>query len=343
MRSPAALALATGIVLGSAGCGGLVDPHTLVGGTMGTTYRIKYVGSENPFAVQREIDAALVAFNAVFSTYEADSEISRFNAHESTEPFEASAELSAMVRRALEIAAWTDGAFDPTMLPLVNLQGFGPDGRQQEPSAARVREALDRVGYTKLKVLDDGRLQKSVPGLQLDLSAMAKGGGVDRIGELLTARGITDYMVEIGGEVRCRGEKSSGRPWRIGIEGPGSTRGEYLVEELALRDAALATSGSYRNFVESGGVRKHHIFDPRTGTNPDNGVVSVSVLASDCALADSLATALMIGGVDVAETIFDRFSDTRLEALFVIDEGEGAVRTQRVRWTVDGTAATKPR
>lgn len=304
--------------------------HVLRGTTMGTTYTIKYVGEREPGETGRDVLATLDAANKLFSTYDQESEISRFNDQRVTEPVEVEQSFWALCRHAMDVAIRTDGAFDPTMLPLVNLYGFGPVGERRVPSEVEIDSTLPWVGHDKLEVLEDGRLRKSIPGLALDLSGIAKGWGVDAVAALLESRGIASYMVEIGGEVRCAGEKAGGEPWVIGIEGPGGEPQSNVIEKVELRGASLATSGSYRNFVREGERVLHHIFDPRTGRNPSNGVVSVSVRAETCALADALATAFMVLGPERAAEVLERFPG--VSALFLLRDGEKDVTVRKVRW-----------
>ena len=306
------------------------EPQVLRGTTMGTTYTIKYVGGDGVDELRRDVEAVLAEVNGLFSTYDPQSEISRFNAWQGTGAYPVSARFAGLVGLALEVARRTDGGFDPTMLPLVDLYGFGLSRERRVPSDGEIAKALRRIGYHHLEIAEDGRLTVLHPELQLDLSAIAKGQGVDRVCEALVTRGIASYMVEIGGEVRCAGLKPGEEPWTIGIEGPGESRNVHVVEKVKLRDAALATSGSYRNFVRTSEATVHHILDPRTGKNPESGVVSVSVLALTCALADALATAFMVLGPERAKAVLDGYGDAA--ALFLMgDEGNG-VRVQRVGW-----------
>lgn len=322
------------VVLAAAASCSAPAEQELRGRTMGTTYSVKWHGTATTRDVVRSrVEKELEHIEALFSTYRSDSEISRFNAYRSTEPFDASPEMAALVRRALAVAEKTDGAFDPTVLPLVELYGFGPAPERRIPAEAEVAAALERVGWRKLEVTTQGRLRKARPDLQLDLSGIAKGYGVDRVAAALVELGAAGYMVEIGGEVRCGGVKAGGAPWRIGIERPpedGALRA--ILEVVEVRDAAIATSGSYRNYVLRGGRFAHHVLDPRTGRNAPTGVLSVSVRAPDCTLADALATAFMVLGPEPAERVLDRFSTIPIGLLFVRRAAEGGLETRRVRW-----------
>ena len=320
------------LVAGFAACGGSPAEASrdgaIRGATMGTTYVVKFVGEGDRDWLQGEIENTLEHVNKLFSTYDPESEISRFNAHESTEPFACSEEFLGLVRASVAMAIATEGAFDPTVFPVVDLYGFGPSGERREPSPEELTEALKSVGHDKL-TLGELSITKTHPDVQLDLSAMAKGYGVDCVASTLRRAGVDSFMVEIGGEVRCAGVKESGQPWQIGIEGPGETR---LADTVSLLDAALATSGSYRNYLETGDGAIHHIVDRRTGRNPNNGVVSASVLAPNCALADALATAFMVLGPERAEEVFQRIGRPGVAALFLVEREGGGVQSVGVRW-----------
>ena len=325
--------LLTVLAVSFPGCKAPAEALVVVSGrTMGTTYTVKCVamGSLDLGAL---VEKELEAVNANFSTYDPRSEISRFNAHQLAEPFVVSAEFGELVTRALAVAEATGGAFDPTIMPLVDLYGFGATKERRIPSDMEIEAAMASVGWRKLKIGGDGRLRKEVPGVQLDLSAMAKGYGVDRVAAAIEEMGISSYMVEIGGEVRCRGAKPGGIPWVIGIERPpldGSD--DPIIEKVRLGDDAMATSGSYRNLVASHGATVHHILDPRTGKNVESQVVSVSVRATNCALADALATALMVIAPDRAQAVLDAFAGESLRAFFILRGEEGKVVTRELRW-----------
>ncbi|MEM7201473.1 MAG: FAD:protein FMN transferase [Planctomycetota bacterium] len=334
-RALGAALLAVGGVAGctrppATGAGGALRTE-LSGKVMGTTFSIKTDG--DPAPAMPAIDA-LHAVDARFSTYKPDSEISRFNAHRSTEPFACSDEFAAVVARALEVAEKTEGAFDPTIRPLMTLWGFetAADGARTEPTQEQIDAAVARVGWTKLH-LDGTSLTKDVADLELDLSAIAKGYGVDRAAQALIDAQVTGFMVDVGGEVRCRGTKPGGVPWRIGIEKPPAHPTERAIEEVVeVHDHAIATSGSYRIWRRYGSRRVHHIFRPDTGRNAENPVVSVSLRATTCALADALATSFMVRGPTGAEAVLDRFDDDNLGALFLLHNGNGNVTQHPARW-----------
>lgn len=270
------------------------------GRTMGTTYHVKLVTSTNVdrMALETHIADLLANVNRQMSTYDPQSEISRFNTLRSTEWFTVSRETALVTDRALEMSEISSNAFTPTIGPLVRLWGFGPDPQQRRvPSEEDLNTLQSRVCCQLVEVeLDPPALKKLDPQVELDLSAIAKGYGVDVVSEwLATQPGISAHMVEIGGEVRVRGRKSADVPWRLAIERPTDFAREqgYVIE---LQDEALATSGDYRNYFEVDGVRYSHTIDPQTGYPITHNLASVSVISSDCMTADALATALNVLG-----------------------------------------------
>ena len=281
-----------------AGCEKPVEQVHLSGPTMGTTYNIKYIeqdGIATPKALQSEIDRLLEQVNDQMSTYRKDSELSRFNQHQTNEPFEVSVQTATVVKEAMRLNALTLGALDVTVGPLVNLWGFGPESRQDVvPSDEELAARKANTGIHHLSI-DGNKLSKDIPNLYVDLSTIAKGWGVDVVANYLQSEGIMNYMVEIGGEMRLKGINREGTPWRIAIEKP--TVSERSIQEIIEPgDMAIATSGDYRNYFESNGVRYSHIIDPKTGNPIRHKVVSVTVLDKSSMTADGLATGLMVLG-----------------------------------------------
>lgn len=284
--------------------------HALSGQTMGTTYSVKLGPSAQPvdlLQVSGEIEKELKSVNSQMSTYLTTSELSRFNQQTSDDWFAVSAETAEVVDLALKLTEQSDGAFDVTIGPLVDLWGFGASGRHTRvPSEAEIDQALQSVGADKLQVrLSPPALRKTQPELHVDLSAIAKGHGVDRVAQVLDRLQFKSYFVEIGGEVRTKGTKPSGQAWQVGIELPSSD--ERSIERvIALTDQALATSGTYRNYFEADGRRYSHTINPKTGWPIDDPIVSASVLADNCALADGVATAMMSAGFDAGLALAQR-------------------------------------
>lgn len=324
---PRPRALVALVALLAAGTGfGLLRPEPPVaelhmsGHTMGTTYSVKYRpvhDTPSLKAMHTEVDALLAEINHTMSTYDSESELSRFNRLRSTDWVSASASLRDVLKAAMEIGAQSEGAFDITVGPLVNLWGFGPEihpdriPHEADIAAARIHSGLDKFTLSN----HQPAIRKHHPDVFLDLSGIAKGYGVDRVAELLSTHGIDHYMVEIGGEIRVRGHKEHETPWRIAIEKPLS--GERSVHTmLALSDIALATSGNYRNFFEIDGRRFSHTIDPTTGWPIDHHLVSVTVLADTSMRADAWATAFQVLGPERGMAIAERL---HLPVLFVIE------------------------
>lgn len=272
----------------------------LAGPTMGTRYQVQIVHADAEQlapALQRDIDGLLDGVEDMMSTYRPRSDLSRFNVAPADTWIEVPLPVVELVERARALSEASGGAFDVTVGPLVNLWGFGPAAqRDAVPEADLLAGARARVGFDKL---DSRRqppaLRKRVPGLFVDLSAIAKGWGVDQVAELIAARGIRNYLVEIGGELRAAGRNARGEAWRVGVELPDAA-GQIAESFVAIESAAVATSGDYRNYFTVDGRRYAHVLDPRSGWPADHALASVTVIADNCADADALATLLLVLG-----------------------------------------------
>lgn len=271
----------------------------VTGDTMGTYYRIKLYSSEKPEDLKAEVDKFLELFNKVFSNYIEDSELSLLNGSKFNK-IKMSDSLSKLMMIALEIGHKSRGHFDVTVAPLVNVWGFGPDGKRKKPTDSEVQDILKRVGTHKLKI-EDNRLIRDSQAITIDLSAIAKGFGVDELVKFLEYRGYKDLLVEIGGEVRTRGSKRENQLWRIGIEGPNESLGQNIVKVVPLKNMSMATSGSYRNYIKHGDKVFSHTINAKTGYPITHKTLSVSVLHEYCADADAWATALMSMGDQEAQ------------------------------------------
>lgn len=290
------------LLLGINGCSPAptLDKHVLQGTTMGTYYRVTLFVEDSSVLAQlsKEIDATLEEVNQSMSTYIADSEVSRFNALEPGEFIDIQASTQNVIEEALRISRLTDGHFDITVAPLVELWGFGPSGQiTKQPSREVVTDALARVGYQGLQ-LDGNRLTKITAGLGIDLSAIAKGFAIDQVANLLVTNGFDNWLIEVGGELRGSGSNLE-KPWRIAIETP--TLDGTLEHVVALCNEAIATSGDYRNFVEIDGQRYSHAIDASTGYPVRNRIASASVMHASAMTADALATALLVMQAQEAE------------------------------------------
>lgn len=290
--------MATVGVLLLTGCG--PEQINLEGKTMGTSYSIKYMSDSSTLSskkLQQEIDRKLEQVNDQMSTYRPDSELSRFNKSQKVDaPFPVSVATAKVVREAIRINRLTDGALDVTVGPLVNLWGFGPEGRpNMVPTDAEIAKRREWIGIDKLAV-ENGALIKSIPELYVDLSAIAKGYGVDVVAEYLESQNIDNYMVDIGGEVRTRDNNGENKPWRIAIEKPVAGAEQSAQEIIEPGRMAIATSGDYRNYFEQNGVRYSHTIDPETGRPINHRLVSITVLDPSCMTADGLSTGLGVLG-----------------------------------------------
>ena len=296
------------------------------GNTMGTTYHIKVVAGyfDRISDLKEKIDRRLKEINDSMSIYEANSEISQFNAIQNTdERFAVSEDFFSVIKAAEKLYHLTNGAWDGTIKPLVDLWGFGsPSVQKKIPAKQLIDRLLADVGFSHIEISDSRHIRKKRPLLSLDLNSIAKGYAVDRIAAVIRENGSEDFLVEVGGEVYASGTKKGGQPWRVGINRPlkdASVSQVYRV--VTLQNLALATSGDYRNFFEIEGRRYSHVLDPRTGYPVRNSVVSASVMAETCTFADGLATALMVMGADKGLALVERLD--KVEAMIVIQQTDG--------------------
>jgi len=271
------------------------------GPTMGTTYHITIC---TPSAVdvdtgqlKQDIDLLLVDINQEMSTYIKDSELSLFNQAAPDQWIPVAPAVVKVVSAGLKLSEDSDGAFDMTVGPLVNLWHFGPDpGKRTLPPEDKIEAARQKVGYHHIQVQESpAALKKLIPEVYVDLSAIAKGYGVDAVAELIEEQGIENYLVEIGGEMRARGVNQRGEAWKVGIEKPLSQT-RVVQKIVPLDNLSMATSGNYRNFFEVDGVSYSHTIDPRTGRPAMHGLASVTVVGKNCMNCDAIATCLMVLG-----------------------------------------------
>ncbi|MGE3164773.1 MAG: FAD:protein FMN transferase [Planctomycetota bacterium] len=322
-------------VAGLAGCDPKAPPREhvrLEGATMGTTWHATVVAAgvnANREAVQAALQGALDRVNRAMSTYDPESEISQFNRAPGGLPVPVSPDTFAVVARALEFAQVSDGAFDPSVLPLVLAWGFGGKDRAHQPGPQEIEEAADLVDYRAISIDADAlTLTKARDAAQLDLSAIAKGFGVDQACAALDAGGYSDYLVEVGGEVRARGRNPLGMEWRLGIDrpDPGIERSGAIQAAVRLSNLALATSGDYRNYRVLDGQRVSHTIDPRTGYPIRHALASVSVLAPNCMDADALATCLNVLGPDEGLRLAESLPE--VEAYLIVRKPDGTFETR---------------
>ncbi|UWQ52035.1 FAD:protein FMN transferase (plasmid) [Leisingera caerulea] len=326
------LALILPAVLLVSGCwfGSEPEEVRLSGQTMGTTYSVIAIGVDlDQEALAAEVDATLAAVNAKMSNWDPASEVSTFSAARSTAPVRVSPEFAHVLAAANDVHEKTGGKFDVTLGPLIELWGFGPRKPEDPvPADAAITEALEGVGQARLLTLDQeaGTLKKSAPETGINLSAIAKGYGVDAVAKTLQGFGVENYMVEIGGDLVTKGQNAKGEAWRIGIEKPDAAA-QTVQLIVPVSDLGLATSGDYRNYFEHEGQRYSHILDPVAGRPVTHRTASVTVIAENAMLADAWATAMLVLGS--AEGL--KLAEQHKLAVFFIDRdvqaGEDAYMT----------------
>ncbi|MGO3295436.1 MAG: FAD:protein FMN transferase [Marinobacter sp.] len=310
-----------------AGCSFQPDEEIweISGPVFGTRYHISVVlpeDRERLEALAEGIDHALDGVDASMSTWREDSELSKLNRQEDQSSwYPVSDPLFEVLARSDEISRLTDGAFDITIGPVVNLWGFGPDARPEKvPSDEALARALASTGYENLSLQTDPPAVKAAQPQYIDLSAIAKGYGVDVVARYLDSEGVKAYLVEIGGEVRTQGKKPDGSVWRLAIEQP-AEGGEHTVNRIVtLPSRALATSGDYRNYYESEGRRFSHTIDPETGKPIAHNLASVTVITDDSMSADALATGFTAMGYERAMALATR---KNIPAYFIIRTENG--------------------
>ncbi|HMB00519.1 MAG TPA: FAD:protein FMN transferase, partial [Spirochaetota bacterium] len=285
-----------------------------------------YASDSKTDRIHTLIKEKLQEINKKMSLFDPNSEISRFNKLTTTNWFAISRKTALVIKTALTVCRQTKGKYDITIAPLVELWGFGPENTgQQIPQPAAIKSNLARCGYQKLRLrLKEPAVRKTVPGLALDLASIAKGYGVDKTASLLQEQGLSNFLIDIGGEVKAGGSKKGGIPWKIGISkalrfgadqddlSPAADRLQCIIE---LTNKAVATSGDYQNFFKKNGQAYTHIIDPRTGTPVKHRLAAVSVMSRSCMTADCWATALLSLGPKAGPAMADR---AQLSAFFII-------------------------
>lgn len=303
-----------------------LESFSFSGPTMGTTFHITLVDSSFDSTVQdwlpQRVDSVLRAVNSAMSTYQQDSEISLFNRWRESEPFSISDEFETVARFGLDLCVATDGAFDITVAPFVNFYGFGFEpGEDRFPTVEEIDAWLELTGCDRVQ-LEENLLWKTAPKVSIDLSAAAKGYGADKVCDFLRDQGFDNIFVEVGGEIRVHGQNAQGEAWRIGVDRPSlaSQPGENLQHILNVSEGAVATSGDYRNYREIEGERVTHMIDPRTGYPISHNLASVTIIAKSCMVADGLATAVMVMGLEEGLAWLEKQAD--LEGLLITREAE---------------------
>ncbi len=293
------------------------------GSIFGTYYHIKY---EAPQALDDDISRALHEVDACMSVFNKQSTLSAINGATS---MRTDALLYEVLTKARKVSEATDGAFDVTVMPLVNAWGFGFK-KGEFPTDKQIDSLRAFVGYKRFELLPDSTVKKSDERLMIDCGAIAKGYGVDRVARVLREKGVRNYMVEIGGEVVVKGRNPEGKDWQIGISKPVDNKdGEQseLQTVLGLHDCAVATSGNYRNFYVKDGRKYAHTIDPRTGRPVQHSLLSATVMAPDCATADAYATAFMVLGIEGAQKVLDAHKELRVYLIY--EDAKGTLQVYR--------------
>jgi thiamine biosynthesis lipoprotein len=303
------------------------------GFTQGTTYSIVYENNKNikPEILKTKIEKLLSEFDMSLSLYKDSSIISRLNRNEDVVP---DTFFTEVFRKSDLVSKLTDGAFDITVAPLVKAWGFGPD-EHKNFDKAKLDSLLNLVGMDKVSIVN-GRLIKDNPAITLDVNAIAQGYSVDVVCRFLESLGFRNFLVEIGGEVRGIGTKE-GAEWRIGIDKPvdnNNSPGEDLEAVIRISDKALATSGNYRKFYVEDGVKYSHTINPKTGYPAKNRLLSATIIAADCAMADGIATACMVMGKESAIDFITK--NPEFLAYFVFSDDDGKMKT----WISPGLAGS---
>lgn len=285
----------------------------------GTVYHITYQSDED---LQPEIDTELKRVNQTFSTFEPSSVISLINQNK---PVKVNEMFDEVFTLAQQVSKETNGAFDITVAPMVNLWGFGFK-TGVHPSKEKIDSLRQIVGFNKVKLVGN-TIRKQDPRIMLDCSAIAKGYGSDCVARLLQSKGVTNFMIEIGGEIVTKGNSEKRLPWRIGVTKP--TDDSVNVNQdyeavLNVTDRAMATSGNYRNFYYKGGKKYAHTINPKTGYPVQHSLLSATVLAKNCATADAYATSFMVMGIEKAKQLLDRHPE--LMAYFIYSDSKGKLR-----------------
>lgn len=293
---------------------------SLSGYTIGTTYHIKYL-SEDGKSYQQEVDSIYDVITKSMSTYEPSSDISKINKGDTTIVVDHM--FVDVYKASQKIWHETDGVFDPTIGIMVNAWGFGPSGQLNNLNKAKVKELMKTVGFDKTRILGNGIFEKDYPQTQIDFNAIAKGYTLDRVAVLFDQKGINNYLIEIGGEIVAKGNKLNGSKWRIGIDDPNQSDSRPLTAIIDITDKAMATSGNYRRFrIDSlTGEKYVHTIDAKTGFTSRSNMLSASVMADDCTLADGYATTFMAMGLEETKLFLDKHPEIEAYLIYTDDDG----------------------
>lgn len=296
---------------------GMDNTISISGAAQGTSYHITYVAGEYS-NYRASFDSIFRQIDLSLSTYDTGSLISRINRNEPAVTVDRY--FSDVFNKSIEISEKTKGLFDFTVAPIINVYGFG--FKKREKVTTGLIDSLRRfVGYKKV-TLADGKVMKEAPQVMLDFNAIAQGYTVDVLAKFLESKGIKNYMVEVGGELRAKGTKMNDSSWSVGIQMPSEDEAEAasLFERIRIENKALATSGNYKKFYVEDGKKYAHIIDPFTGYPAKHNLLSATVIANDCMTADAYATSFMVMGLEKAKQFLSENKDLGLEVFFIYDD-----------------------
>jgi len=295
--------------------------HQYAGFTQGTSFHIMYYSTDEE-TMESGIDSVLRAFDFMASIYNDSSLISKINRGEEPELTE---EFTELFNRSLQISKESNGSFDITVGQLVDAWGFFKKANTN-PDSAQVDSILQYIGYEKVS-LENGKVIRDYNQTRFDFNAIAQGYSVDIVCKFLESRGVENYLVEIGGEVRCKGSKPDKEAWKVGIEKPAedAEAEQEIFRTLRAGDISVATSGSSRKFYEKDGIKYSHTIDPHTGYPVSHTLLSVTVIAKECMDADAWATAFMVMGIEKAKEILK--NKPEMDAFFIYSAEDGTLQT----------------
>ena len=290
---------------------------TISGAAQGTSYHITYVAGQHS-NYRESFDSIFDKIDLSLSTYNTHSIISKINRNDTT--VKVDQYFLDVFKKSIEVSEKTKGLFDVTVAPIINAYGFGFTKRERITNVL-IDSLLRFVGYKKVRLVDN-KLVKDMPQVMLDFNAIAQGYTVDVLASFLESRGISKYLVEVGGELRAKGTKLNDSSWTVGIEQPNErlTDDASLFAEINIRDKSLATSGNYKKFYVEEGKKYAHIIDPFTGYPAKHNLLSATVIASDCMTADAYATSFMVMGLEKSKQFLLENKDLGLEVFFIYDE-----------------------
>jgi thiamine biosynthesis lipoprotein len=297
------------------------DLKIIEGNAIGTTFTVRYLDSGNKDNYEIKIDSLIAAINKSASTYIPTSDLSKINIGDTT--ILADPNLQEVFIKSEKIYKETDGAFDPTVGILVNAWGFGPETAIENLDSLKIRALLKFVGFHKVQ-LENGKIKKLYPEIYLDFNAIAKGYLVDMVSRMFEKSGIANYMVEIGGEIRARGQNEKGMPWKIAIENPNTDGTRSFATVIELKDESMATSGNYRKYkIKEDGTKYVHTINPKTGFAKESNLLSASVISkSDCADVDAYATAFMEMGFEKTKEFLKNHNELKVFLIYVDEKGQ---------------------